>query len=436
MSTHNNEGDEWSQGQMGNRKLTALNDESTYKFEQAKHRQELEGFYWSRDEHEWDTGVDEVEDESSLEAELSSRGSSLSLSAVSPGSVQDDERSVAEEDSPVEIVEDILDQAGLTATIKLDATTSLLIPSISTTPTLSPTALSETVSSMQLSSPVASPERLITPDTSNNDVMARIEDPSGVMSPSKMHVDSAIGKQETLPTIPPRETLEVADIPVGARILQQTKPIPIPAPLIKPDVAAPRLPSGLPASGLSSSDVIVVSTAPPGIDGPRFIRRHPHITSMDSAPAARISVDLHGTITQLGEDDWEAVEIEGQGREFPSAPNGYGATVPPSSFFGRLRRRPSTLITSGLRRTTQHSSDSSSRESSPTKGVAYVRPVFGGGSNRPVFQGTKRVIGKLKVFPLLRSRRNSDATPNHPDASCAAESPSTYRVWMVRAENQ
>lgn len=136
---------------------------------------------------------------------------------------------------------------------------------------------------------------------------------------------------------------------------------------------------------------------------------------MDSVPTSRLSIDLNGTITQLGEDDWEALETE-SGRELPSAPNGYGSNLPPSSFFTRLRRRPSTVIASGLRRTTRpRSTDSSSRETSPTKTV-LARPV--------IFGGTKKVMGKLKAFPLLRSRRNSEL-PQEPNADQTSSSSPT-----------
>lgn len=274
-----------------------------------------------------------------------------------------------------------------------------------TTPRLTPVPLSGAMSSVQLGSPVASPERLITPDTSSREIPVHIENEGepeeatglALELETKAEVDG--GKPTTsdetgrVSPSPPAHF----DVPVAAPPISTTgKPIPIPTlpSRPKPDFHLTRLPSGLPASGLSVSDVVSIPS--PGLDGPRLIRRHPGIPSVESVPMARLSIDLHGTITQLGEDDWEALEAE---KDLPSAPNGYGPGVPPSSFFNRLRRRPSTIITSGLRRQTQaRSSSSSSRDSSPTKSV--VRAT------------TRKALGKLKAFPNLRSRRNSDNVPD------------------------
>jgi protein-serine/threonine kinase len=448
MSNHNREEEEDETEVVGSgKKLTALNDENTYKFEQARYKRELDDFYWSREEHEWDlveeVHGDEVEDEGSvveLPEEISSTGSSISggqvLSEVSLEGTAfiEDINDVSEEPAmgtkerieiegvEIEGMKEILGTQAMEEAAIQQVVESAILPISNTTPVLSPTKLSGAMSSMQLSSP----EHIITPDTSSGDIPVQIKDDSEVSpaksqtnpSPTKSHSPNPLSLPNIQPISPTLPTS--SDLPLSSRPVIATKK-PIPVPPIRPRPGGPtRIHSGLPASGLSSSDVIVVSLPSPGIDGPRLIRRHPQITSIDSIPASRLSIDLHGAITQLGEDDWEALEAEGSVREFPSAPNGNGKNVLPSSFFNRLKRRPSNIISSGLRRATNpRSNGSSSRESSPTK----INAMFG---------GTKKVIGKLKAFPMLRSRRTSNQSAEvggdgHPSSPTSQINGSTPR---------
>lgn len=149
------------------------------------------------------------------------------------------------------------------------------------------------------------------------------------------------------------------------------------------------LPTGLPASGLSVSDIMSIPS--PGLNSPgRLVRRHKALPSIDTIPASRLSVDLGGTITHL-DDDWEQIDSEG----IESTPNGYVG----GSFLNRvLKRRPSTLHSSGLRRQAKHSdvSDSSPTKFSPTKKNA--NPIWGG--------TTKKALEKIKAFPSLRKPSN------------------------------
>lgn len=482
MSTHNREESDQSAETDFGRRLTALNDENTYKFEQAKCRKELEGFYWSREE--WLMELEELEEAEAEEAAHaagagmviregsettdsgsgSGSGSSMSLAEPEGEMGGDDVGSIVsmEVDEAVPVVQ-VGEETGMgveeptvkinpegvvqppprtvtpgsvpESTAEIVSEASAQLPPQTDTPKLIPVPLSGAMSSMQLSSPATSPERLITPHASTQEIPLRIENHSEAgSSPAKVDllraletVKPAKAETEKAPSANTASSESVCPAPLGAPIASRPattthKPIPIPILRPKPDTQPTRLPSGLPASGLSVSDVISIPS--PTLDAaPRLIRRHPHLQSVDSVPASRLSVDLHGTITQLGEDDWEALEGDA---DIPSAPNGYGPSVPPSSFFTRLRRRPSTIMTSGLRRqaqATRSTSDSSSRESSPTKGLSTRLLMFG---------GTKKALGKLKAFPLLRSRRNSEIQPDMPaqrgTAGSLSPSPSTGSV--------
>lgn len=177
------------------------------------------------------------------------------------------------------------------------------------------------------------------------------------------------------------------------------------------------LPLGLPGSGLSTSDIVSVPSPDPN-SPTRLIRRHtPGQPSIDTISNARLSVDLHGTISRLGDDDWEQLEASA----IPSLPN-----ATPSAFFTRgfsqvLRRRPSILVSSGLRRQTKNSD--SSRESSPTK----HRPLF----NVKSIENTKKAFRKAFPIRLKRDSKTTDkdhpAMPRiavpHPDRSTLSPSP-------------
>ena len=159
-----------------------------------------------------------------------------------------------------------------------------------------------------------------------------------------------------------------------------------------------RLPSGAPQSGLSVSDIVSIPS--PGLGSPKqIIRRHPQIESVDNVPIARLSVEMHGAIAQLGEEDWEELDVD---TGIQSASN-----VPPSSFFSRvLKRRPSTLQSSSLARQVKSSSSSSS--SSPTKlrgpsaarGPSATERDNNFGSKG--FGSTKKALEKIKAFPKFR----------------------------------
>ncbi|WVQ96142.1 hypothetical protein IAU59_003245 [Kwoniella sp. CBS 9459] len=155
------------------------------------------------------------------------------------------------------------------------------------------------------------------------------------------------------------------------------------------------LPLGPPSSGLSVSEVISVRSQHPG-SPTRIVRRHRQLPSVDTIPIAQLSVELHGTITHIDDEEWEELVPEGPDA---SAPNGVGHGQ--HSFFGRglggvLRRRPSTLAGSGLRRQTRTSDTSSKGSQSPTK----PRPAL---FTAKSIENTKKALGKLKTFPKLKN---------------------------------
>ncbi|WVQ79370.1 hypothetical protein IAT38_001467 [Cryptococcus sp. DSM 104549] len=143
------------------------------------------------------------------------------------------------------------------------------------------------------------------------------------------------------------------------------------------------------------------------------IRRHHRLPSDEtsSLPIARLSVELHGTITQLS-DEWEELEA---GVGVPSAvngPNGHGPGAGAGFFKGlsALRRKPSTLVGSSLRRQAQQTAgresdgDSSRGSASPTKSSrSGERRLFDGvsGVGGKSMESTKKALGKLKAFPRL-----------------------------------
>ncbi|KAK8849516.1 hypothetical protein IAR55_004850 [Kwoniella newhampshirensis] len=150
-----------------------------------------------------------------------------------------------------------------------------------------------------------------------------------------------------------------------------------------------RLPLGLPSSGLSVSDVVAIPS--PGMDSPaRLIRRRPGLPSDVTIPIARLSVELHGNVTHLEDEDWEELEAEGPGA---SAPN--GPAHDRASILSRLRRKSSFFTSSGLRRQTTTSDASSNNSVSPTKQSPAIFTMKG-------IEHTKKVFGKLTTFPVLK----------------------------------
>jgi hypothetical protein len=227
---------------------------------------------------------------------------------------------------------------------------------------------------------------------------------------------SEIPQQEAAPS----PTIEVTSPPVSPSVsisreaMAPSSPqaIKVPSPRQKTKL---RLPSGLPASGLSSSEIISIPSPDPN-SPTRLVRRHPVGFDHTSKPSVdtvhtlhlanhRLSVDLHGTISNLGDEDWEKLETETGHTNIPSLSN----AAPVAFFtrgFGTLRRRPSAINTGGgggggFRRQhkTSQSSNSQSGDSSPTKANRH-RPIF----NVKSIENTKKAFKTLKAFPRMISR--------------------------------
>ncbi|KAL7425009.1 hypothetical protein Q5752_000696 [Cryptotrichosporon argae] len=180
-----------------------------------------------------------------------------------------------------------------------------------------------------------------------------------------------------------------------------------------------RLPSAAPAGGLSVSDVIAVQSSD-SLSPNVIIRRQQQLGLVPSQHAvqARLSVEHHGTVTSLEDEGWEELDVGDDMMHLPSAPNGGGHGAPPSSFLTRglggvlMRRRPSALGLSGLRR--QQRSSDSSRESSPTK-------LF---SSRSIEHTRRALTTRLKAFP----RRRVSASGDSASPSAAASAPPSMPV--------
>ncbi|KIR34561.1 AGC protein kinase [Cryptococcus deuterogattii MMRL2647] len=163
------------------------------------------------------------------------------------------------------------------------------------------------------------------------------------------------------------------------------------------------LPTDLPLSGLSVSDVISVPSLSAGPASPRLVRRHLRRNSEISIPLARLSVEVHGTLTRLEDEEWEELAPNKEG--IPTAPNGGPGTPYFFRSFTGLRHKPSTLVSSSLRRHYGPGSDVSSHGSSasPIKTNRIDlkgRKLFGG---RKSIENTKRALKGLKTFPRLKS---------------------------------
>lgn len=447
MSTHAVEDEgadhEFQEGSPDKRQLTALNDENTYIFQQHRYRKELEEFYWDKNEHlaeleaahtyeafenmEGEAKMDEVEGiagQSDLSEERhqvtrsdirshrrSSENASLRSSSddiPDKGKAEGDGASKASTEIDHDFAQssptpDTMDAEERIWTQQVESRTkndSAIEPPRLATPTLPPVTLSGAVSTMQLGSPAASMDLIITPDASSKAIPVVVREAEDDDIPSSNPVDVPVSPllyksmEDSISATNPVPPLGLLSPPASRQTAPAGRPIPANLQTLQRPETQPRLPSGLPGSGLSVSDIVSIPS--PGVDVPRLIRRHAPMPSIESIPVPRLSIDVHGTITQLGEDDWEAVDIDG---DIPSMPNGYAAGLAPSSFFTRLRRRPSTIVASGLRRQTAARGSDSSRDSSPTKGPTLSRPIF---------STPKKALEKLIALPKIRSRHPSE----------------------------
>ncbi|OCF46086.1 AGC protein kinase [Kwoniella heveanensis CBS 569] len=242
--------------------------------------------------------------------------------------------------------------------------------------------------------------------------------PNTVHSPPSMHSTETLIKPASSPADSPTPQVKTPPLALPPHLRDIVSPSlsshpasagPVPIPLRPKPVRQLSheldLPAGPPSSGLSVSEVISVRSQHPG-SPTRIVRRHRQLPSVDTIPIARLSVELHGTITHIDDEEWE--ELIPQGPD-ASAPNGVGTGQ--HSFFGRgglggvLRRRPSTLVGSGLRRQARTSDTSSKGSMSPTK----PRPTL---FTAKSIENTKKAFDKLKTFPKLKGLAPEWKGPN------------------------
>jgi len=337
-------------GEDGLGKDSALTSNALYALEQAKYKKELASFAWSR----WDAKGDANPNES---ASKSSDVGSSPPADISVSSPEASQGSIAE-------------------------------PLVSETATL------------------AKP-----PEAESSAAHPAVEAP-GPLPPLPDSPRSAVTAEDVLQSTPhglltspgsaPPVSRPIAITAPARAPVQLSSPRPITAafnpdgPLMKRDVVHDiNLPTGLPSSGLSVSDLVSIPST--DVDSPsRIVRRHKTLPSIDMTPMSRLSVELGGRIENLGDDDWEQLDsAEG----IDSLPNGAPHLTTGGSFINRvLRRRPSAVHLSGLRRTIK-SSDSSLSSISPSKSGSPTKK-----SPMPLFSrnGTKKALDKLdklKVFP-------------------------------------
>ncbi|KIR60119.1 AGC protein kinase, partial [Cryptococcus bacillisporus CA1873] len=193
------------------------------------------------------------------------------------------------------------------------------------------------------------------------------------LSPSKSLSFHAPSNEELIPLVPaPPVPTSFIPPPIPAQPGSILDPLPSqavanPHPLPITVYETPDLPTDLPLSGLSVSDVISARSLSAEHASPRLVRHHLRRNSEISIPLARLSVELHGTITRLEDEEWEELATNKEG--IPAAPNGGRGTPYFFRSFTGLRHKPPTLVSSSLRRHYGPGSDISSHGSSasPTK---------------------------------------------------------------------
>ena len=357
---------------------TPLNDNQIYALQQAKYRAEFEAFTWSRDDAELST----TEEEEDIVTPILKRHDSVEETAID------------------ENVEAVLPAS--TTLEKVVEVESLLVQ----------LEILESPLSVHLEhdeEPVPTTSLGIDGDDPPNTIQhipTMLRSPSTPDSQKPPSLSLGLpAKTESPPSSPLTDLMPVGVEPERKEAVL-SGPIPIPACPFPLRDRPNALPQGLPASGLSVSDVFSVPSPGPTIPN-RLIHRHPLLPIEDTIPTARLSVEMNGTIRSLDDEEWEELSSEG----IESLPNGHPRGAGPStliarSFSGMLRRRPSTIVGSGLRR--QAKSSDSSRDSSPTKLRPAPSPAFFATRS---LKTTKRAFERLKTFPRLKKGVEGKITP-------------------------
>ncbi|WVW86748.1 hypothetical protein I302_108802 [Kwoniella bestiolae CBS 10118] len=485
MSTHEFRGED-------NFKKTPLNDNALYALEQAKYRYELEGFAWTREEDGYET-VEESEMEYSVAAEEEEHRVSedsenkipieLTAEDISPGMVEaeggepdsaiggmtelGEERYKDEEDivlqPTMEVAEASVPAPSVASPVILPKEASLLGSPASAYSTNLPSVTS-----------AASPDPVMGRTSPEDISVEMLRNAEPVKNNSAAQPDLATSIENVPASTSPRPSID-KDLPPMPKVdvarsnsvrtqAQAQSPVspqlsthsihshPVPIPLRPKPVRQLseeinlnlNLPPGLPASGLSVSDIVTVPSPHP-CSPTRIVRRHPQLPSVDTIPIARLSVELHGVRTYIDDEEWEELSIpEGPNASLPNG-NGHGNGRLDHSFLGLgrvLKRRPSTLIGngsthvgggSGLKRQIKNSDTSSSKMSGSTSPSKSPRPNL---FSTKSIENTKKAFkfgNKLKTFPVLKSLASPPEA--HSNTSRIVTPSGTDRLPITNTDN-
>ena len=361
---------------------TPLNDNLAYMKECAKFKKELESFAWSRDDEEVDSDAAELEvADSSLAGaihEVQHQQEELAMRSEKIIPVESPKLSLQTKDSHSALgLEDVPPPNGEPSPLWTSEPLQHPLPTIR-----EPIADTETTEAgdHETVSTVAEEPLQVGPDLPPKN----LETPSSDLPP----VSPVPSLRRPEPSSP---------VKIGAR-----------SPQTSPTLHLGLLPQHLPSAGLSVSDMVSIPSSP-GMGSPARIvlRRHPMLPPEDNAQGARLSVEMNGNISQLGDEDWEQLDAD-ELLDVPSAPNGpvHGSHSPSLFHLARnrvLRPKPNAIKTSNLRRQAKVSdstAESTSTRASPTKPHPTYREQFPGGGAAFV-EGTRKAFEKLK-FPKLK----------------------------------
>ena len=374
-------------------RATALNDDRQYMWEQAKFRAELLAFTWSREDFDPGTTDRDVD----IRATQSDLYSPAEITPVG-GNVDDEVHLVTPTQKvlPLSVGEPELPEWSLNGHMEDGKITET-----------SASSSNEKVSteSNSISSPISISQTSFMPD-------------SPLLPGYGVNTSTSLAPKSSPEQRLPHD--------VGAVGTRKTATIPISSADCHHSHSGDlHLPSGLPASGLSVSDV--VSVLSPGSPN-RLIVRHPRPVDYDSWPSSGLSVEFNGTITSL-EDGWEELSTEG----LESLPNGpiQGRPPVPSAFIPRgfgelLGPRSSMRVTSDLR--CQANSSTSSRDFSPARSRPIDMPRALAIKS---IEHTRKAFVKLKTFPKIGKAGEGKVRPGSVPSTSTPRFPSSARECVT-----
>ncbi|KAK4685391.1 hypothetical protein P7C73_g4760, partial [Tremellales sp. Uapishka_1] len=458
------------------RERTPMNDELLYVMSQSVHQDALEAYSWSREmnhvdrdanrdsyQEAWMTestvssDFDPQEDQHMGEDDspIDNDGKAVEVAVNSPETAQGVVHSPIEDDneavevavnspeaaqgvihSPIEddseAVEVAVNSPETAHGAIQDSQTDFLDDNDLGTPSSPPTAEADAFpTEAKVKEEIVPPIEIVSKTAPAYPLPAPILIPSPMQPPSQVSLPSASsGPEPQWPTEAVAWMMNQgppSPVPPGAiwvPVVAEERPNPatarpISAVRTSPDV---RLPSGLPAGGLSVSDLVSLpSTGSP--KSSRIIARRNRLNSTDSLPLTRLSVEMHGRITNIDEEGWEAVDFNEIVGESPNgilnSPSASTSTrLFPRGLGQMIRRKPSTMLkTSGLRRQIRSSSSNSN-----TASTASTSPIKQGQppNNRPPlfsaksFEATKKAFGKFRVVSSKTSRKINSGAPLPP----------------------